>query len=113
MADINITLTIPDEHVAIAWEAINAYCDTLMTLTARGHSDPPEEVLNIHSGVHIDAKTGEETNKEFAERWLAEYTKAAIKGYWLADDTKRYQEDVAAVDPPTQSVDESVIIPTP
>ena len=113
MAGINITLTIPEEHVAVAWEAITAYCDTHMTLTARGHSDLPEGDLNIHYDFRIDPKDGEETNKEFAERWLAEYAKAAVKGYWLANDTDRYKEDVAAVDPPSQNVDESVIIPTP
>lgn len=111
MADININIKIPEEHIVIAWEAINAYCGAYMTIEARSSDSNPEDELDIRFDFRIDPKDLDETNKQFAERWISEYVKAAIKGYWLADDTKRYREDVTAVDPPTQIVDENVVIP--
>ena len=111
MADININLKIPNAHVSTAWKAINALADTHMTIEARGHASDPVDKLDVRFDFRIELQKDGETNKQFAERWLSEYVRAVIKGYWLSVDNKRYREDVSAVSLPMESVDDGVIVP--
>ena len=111
MADVNLTLTVPSEYTARILAAFNTTSDTDMVLTARGNRDMPDgSDFDGKWHVRIAVKTAEETNAEFAKRYVLDLVKAVIKMSEFATDTTRFKIEVGAVEAASQNVPEDIII---
>ena len=110
MADVELTLTVPSEHVSRILDAFTTTADTHMVLTSRGSSDMPDgSDFDSKWDLRIDSKDVAESNPEFAKRYVLELVKAVVKMTELAVDITRFNDDIAAVDPAAQSVPEDII----
>ena len=103
MADVILTITIPDAMVTRTLDAFNTITDTHMTIEAR------RDDFDGRWDFHILPKDTGETNKQFGQRVLRELGKAVINMVDKAEDETRYRTEVAAVVPPVSDVPEDVL----
>jgi hypothetical protein len=100
MPDVNLTLTIPNQYVSRALDALN------------GLADKELQMQNINGQLRdfkYDPKQGGETNKDFAERVFRVIGKALIRLYEYDEDYDRYTTDIGAVAQPSESVPQDII----
>ena len=109
MADIPLTVTVPDAWVIKVLNAFNTVADTHITLVARGSGDPETEFVGCWD-FRIDVKQAGETNIEFGERVLRELGKAVINMVDKAEDEQRYKVEIATIIPPASDVPAGVLL---
>ena len=108
MADVELTIVIPEAYIAIASNAFLTLADTHMTIEARGSGDPETE-FNGHWDFRIQPKGDTETLKAFGERFLRELGKACINMVDKAEDEIRYRTKIAEVVPPASDVPDNIL----
>ena len=104
MADVDLTVTIPDAYVIKVLNALQATADRDLMLGAF-NSDSP-----IEWGFKISGQQGGETSKDFGERYIKEFLLAVIRMVEFAQDKNRYDAEIQAVTPPTQDVGDGTIL---
>jgi hypothetical protein len=109
MADVILNITVPDAWVTKTMDAFNTVTDTHMTIEARGHSPNPEDEFDGRWDFQIAVKEAGETDKQFGQRVVRELAKAVVNMVDLAEDSKRYRTEMAAIAPPESDVPEDVI----
>ena len=107
MPDVTLSITIPDAHVARVSDAFTKASGARMDLNA--HKSTPTKEFNANWNFTIDEKSGAETTKEFAVRFILEQIKAVVKMVDYAEDQDRYRTEVSALTPAAQDVPEDVI----
>lgn len=110
MADVELTLTIPDAYVSRALAALIATADTDMVLTAQGSNDTPAGDFHGHYHVRIDEKGVEETNRQFAKRYIRHLVLTVLRLYEQSLDQTRRDNEVTALDPVTVDVPDEAIV---
>jgi len=108
MADVQLTITIPDAYVTRAVNAFTTITDTHMTIEARGHGDPENE-FNGRWDFSIEPKGDTETMKEFGERVFRSLGLAIINMVDKAEDETRFRTEVQAIVPPASDVPEDIL----
>lgn len=103
MADINLTITIPEEYQETVADAFALASGKPMELSCHGTNYDSSWQFNIAP------KDGSETMKEFGERFLKELGKAVIRLVDLKEDYDRYTSEINAIDPPEQDVPEDIL----
>jgi hypothetical protein len=109
MADVPLTITVPDARVTRVLNAFNKIADTHMMIEARGSSPNPTNDFDARWDFRIAAKTTEETNIQFGQRVLRELGKAVVNMVDKAEDDKRYRTEVASVVPPVSDVPDDIL----
>ena len=110
MADVILTIAVPDAMVTRTLNAFNAIADTHITIEARGSQDMPDgSDSNGHWDFRITPKAAEETHKQFGERVLRELGKAVINMVDKAEDDVRYKTEVAAIALPASDVPDNIL----
>ena len=109
MPDVTLTVTVPDAWITKTLGAFNTIADTHMTIEARGHAPDPQDEFNGRFDFRIIRDLGD-NDKQWAERVLRELGKAVVKMVDLAEDNVRYREEISSVLPPTENVDDGVLV---
>jgi len=108
MADIPLTIIVPDAWATKVLNAFNKIADTHMTIEARGSGDPATE-FDGRWDFRIAPKGAGENNLQFGQRVLRELGKAVVNMVDKAKDEKRYRTEIAAVVPPVSDVTDNVL----
>lgn len=105
MADINLTITIPNTHLSRAIEYMNLLGGTIFNLevekldlraTARSRNPLPEQ--------------GTETNKEYAERVFRVLGVTLFDAIdTFLDERDRYKPAIQAIEPPVSDVPDDIL----
>ena len=107
MADVNITLTIPDAHVTRVSEAFTKLSGANIHLDA--DKDFGGTMFTGRWDFMIDPQEGAETTKEFAIRFITDLIKATVKLVDYAEDRERYNTEVAAITKPDEDVPDGIV----
>ena len=99
MADIDITITIPDAWVPRVQDA----------LTNQANKSISIDFDNATIRYSYDPK-GSDTWVEFAERAFKEHLKNQIKVSELSIDNERYRTDISEIEQPSEDVPENILI---
>jgi hypothetical protein len=100
MADIDLTVTIPDSKAVRVQEAFNGMANNKIQM----------QFDNINHEFIYDERQNGETNKEYAQRILRELAKSLIKIYELDKDFKeRYIPEIKAVQEPAINVPNDIL----
>jgi hypothetical protein len=83
MADVNITITVPDAWVGRTLSALNGMADKKIGIRFE----------NAMREYEFESKTGEETNVEFAKRAFREMILQHIKAFEWSEDYQRFQSE--------------------
>jgi hypothetical protein len=100
MADVNLTITIPDEHVSRVEDAFNGLAGEDITLDSIS--------LNSRKEFNISPKEGGETDKQFAERFIRQSMWRFVKLWEQHEHDDDYEADVSAIIHVQDSVPEGV-----
>lgn len=98
MADINITITIPDAWITRVQDA----------LTGQVNENISIEFGNSHIRYTYEEK-GTDTWIQFAERVFKEHLKNQIKVYELSIDSIRYTDEIRAITQPIEDVPDDIL----
>lgn len=109
MADVVLTITIPDAMIARTLAAFNKIAGTHVMIEARGSNPDPAQDFDARWDFRIEPQQVGETPKQFGQRVLRELGKAVINMVDKAEDDVRYRTQVAAVVPPASDVPEDVL----
>jgi hypothetical protein len=99
MADVDITITVPDAWVSRTLDALNGMAGKNIRI----------EFDRALKEYMYDAKDGSETNPQFAARAFREMIKQHIKAYELNEDYIRYRSDMGDILAPSESVPEDIL----
>ncbi len=102
--DVNLEVTIPEAKVTKVLDSFNTIADTHMEIISRGND------FDGHWDFIIEDKQPGENDKEFSERVLRKLGKAVIDMVDIAEDTDRYNAEIAALTPPESDVDPDILI---
>jgi len=109
MADVPLTIIVPDAWIIKVLDAFNKIAGTHMTIEARGSNPEPSLDFDARWDFRIDAKGVSETNTEFGQRVLRELGKAVINMVDKAEDETRYRTEISAILPPVSDVPTDVL----
>ena len=107
MADVDLTITIPDAHTVRVLDAFNKAAGARIELMA--HKSVGDTNFNANWSFQYAEKDASENNKQFAVRAILELTKALVKMVDYAEDQDRYRTEVSAITPANQDVPEDII----
>jgi len=99
MADLNITITIPENYIPRVQEAFNSLAATEIELK--------NEFARIF--FEIPEKQTGESNLQFGRRFIRKAMKQFVRLHELDEDGDRYKSEVSAVSPPEESVPDDII----
>ena len=103
MADIKLEITIPDANRTRVYDAFVEYAEKEIGLGVKGvQSTPNLKTFNY-------SNQGEKTPKEFVEDAVKQFILALVKYKEYNDDKDRYEAEVKAVNPPSESVPLDII----
>ena len=105
MADIEVTITIPDEHVPRVVATFNALCGAEVTM----HSTNATTGIPGNSHISIAEKGESETNLQMGKRIIKRLILGAVELSEKGAEDNRYQSEIAAVTPPTVEVSDDII----
>jgi len=103
MADVQLTLTIPDQHVTRVLEAFVGLDDASIKIVVQG-----TEYEAKWRYTYLPQQPGE-TTKQFAIRVIRAHIVAMIRVHALKDDIRRYDEAVTAIPIPEQNIPDDII----
>ena len=104
MADITLTITVPEQYQSRVLEAVTAYAGSNLQLRAK--IDNSE---TVDDWAWDYPEQGESNAKVFVERVLKNFMLAIVRCYEYGKDVERYKASVTAVEPPSQSVPDVAI----
>ena len=107
MADVDLTITIPDAHTVRVLDAFTKAAGARIELMAHKHTENNE--FNANWSYSYDEQQPGETAKQFAVRVILEQIKALVKLVDYAEDQDRYRTAVAAITPATQDVPDNIV----
>lgn len=107
MADIKLTITIPDAKIPKVAEAFTGMAGKNISISPNVH---PAGGSAGWSYSYIPQQGGEGT-KAFGERVVFETMRALVRAYFQNKDTSRYAGDVDAVSKPANGVEDDIITP--
>ena len=110
MAAVQLTLTVPSEHVSRILAAFNATTDTDIVITAQGNNDTPNGDFSGSHHVRIEEKSPGENNTQFAKRFIRHIVLTMIRLYEQSLDQTRHDDEVLALDPVTVDVPDDIIV---
>ena len=100
MADVNVTITIPEMYISRIISAFTGYANISLDLSTES---------GRWGFSYLPKQTGE-TNMDFGERVIKNLILALVRCYELDQDYIRYRNAVGAVTPPSQSVPDGIVI---
>lgn len=100
MADVTLSVTIPDAYVTRVLTAISGLADKKLKLKNDGIIEFEFTYLGKQNG---------ETNKAFAKIFLKILVKTAVKLNEFSADVIRYKNDTSAIALPSQNVPDGII----
>ena len=103
MANIDITITIPDAHVARVSEAITNLADKQLKVEVNADG------FHNRWEYSYEPKQPAESSLQFAQRVVRENIKAIVRLYEYTKDWNRFEAESSAVVQPSQNVPEDVI----
>ena len=110
MADVDLTITIPDAHTVRVLDAFSKAAGARIELMAnKGVGSPENPSFNANWSFSYAEKDASENNKQFAVRTILELIKALVKMVDYAEDQDRYRTEVSAITPANQDVPEDII----
>ena len=111
MADVDLTITIPDAWTAKVVDAFTrcSGTDTRIRLEIEKHSPDLEQQLRAEWTFNIPEKGDTETMVEFGQRFLRAFGIAVIKAVDKKDDEDRYRAEIAVIVPPASDVPDDVL----
>ena len=109
MADVQLTITIPDVHTTRVLDAFTKAAGARIELMAHKHTENNDFNANWSFEYAEQDTAGGETAKQFGARVILELTKALVKMVDYAEDQARYRTEVSAITPAAQDVPEDVI----
>lgn len=102
MADINITITIPEEWAPDVQEAFNGQADKPIGLTFetahKNYTYAPRDI------------TGGETQLQFAQRVIRTHLKQQVIIFKKSVDQVRWETEINSVDPVLEDIPEDIFL---
>ena len=99
MADVNLTITIPEKYISRTIDAF--YGEANKSIELRDDAE--------HTIFKYLPRQEKETNQQFSERVIKELIVALVKCYELHAERVRYNEAVAKVNPPFVTVPDDIV----
>ena len=103
MADVVLSITIPNQFVARVVAAINARAGKEMSIQVLAAENVPFQ-------FQYAPKAAEETQMQYGQRFVKEYIRAFVRCHELNTDATRFSSAVAAVPVPSQSVPDEIVV---
>ena len=103
MADVNLTITVPDAYITKTINAFTHIANKQLRLEAHSRNYDSAWSFKI-----LPQQSGESLI-EFGERVLRELGKAVIRLDNIKEDYNRYNTEIAAINPPTPNVPDDVL----
>lgn len=103
MADVNLTIVIPDAYITRVLDALNAVAGASFSIEAT------KDDTHAHWDFTIAPKGASETNRDFAKRFIRELGKAVINMVDKAEDEQRYRDEISIISPPVSDVPNSIL----
>lgn len=100
MADIQLTITAKSDYVDMIMTAFNNGAGKVNEHRVEGHKRPFPWTYT---------PKGVDTNKQFAQRILAEFIRAFVREAKENIDADRYTAEIQALTPPTQNVPDEIV----
>ena len=111
MADVNLTITIPDAQVTRVFDTFTKLADRNIILrTSLSPIEPGGREPEGSWVLKFSSKLVSETNKQFGIRAILETIRALVKLKEYTEDTQRYHNDVSVVIPPSQNVPDNIVL---
>jgi len=106
MADVDLTITIPDAWTTKVIDAFtqSSGADTRIRIEIDNIQIDPSDGFHTSWMFTIAEKGGSETLVEFGERFLREIGKAIVDAIDIKEDEERYEDEIALIDPPSSDV---------
>lgn len=101
MADVELSVIIPDEHVSRVVDAFTAYDDMAVETTVR--------IPGLDKWTWTFPTRNGDTAKVFGENVLRAFVRAIVRSYEYGLDEERYDTEIDAVDPADQSVPDEIV----
>jgi hypothetical protein len=109
MADVDLTVTIPDAWQAKVLDAFTQSAGAYLRLEIDKHDPNPENELRAEWQLTIAPKGETETLKQFGQRFLRELGKAVVNAIDKKEDEDRYRSEVSAITPPVSDVPTDIL----
>lgn len=101
MADVTLSIIIPDEHQGRVLAALNAYADKTIQMQIR--------VTDVDKWNWFYPERGTDGPKVWAEKILRKFFVNLVKCYEYNLDLDRYNSDIAAIAQASESVPDEII----
>jgi len=105
MADIELTIRIPDAYITRTIDAFTGVAGARIDLMAHN----PETEFNANWNFTISPKDDAEPLKSFGERFLRELGLAVIRMWDYAEDQDRYRTAVSTIPSAAQDVPDDIL----
>ena len=105
MADIILNITIPEEHTIKVLQTLTLLAGKQLRLEAFLSSSSL-----VEWGFKFLPRGDTEPAKDFGERVIREFLKAAVKMVDYAEDRTRYDLEVSQIPPASQDVPEDIFL---
>lgn len=99
MADVNITITVPDAWVSRTLTALNGMAEKKIGINFENAMRPYE----------YESKAAEETNIQFAKRVFTDMIKYHIKAYEWNEDYQRFVNESIAITAISEDVPDDIL----
>jgi len=103
MADVQLTINIPDAYVTRAVEAFNGLSGKRININVNG------EDFRGDWRFTIDPKDEAESLKEFGTRFIRELALATVRLWDYAEDQDRYSAEISGLTLPSQNIPDGAI----
>jgi cysteinyl-tRNA synthetase len=100
MANVTLSVTIPDAHVDTVLRMLNNLSGKNLFLRSNGV---------IEWKFNFDGKQNGETNKAFAERYIKSFIRASVRLNEYTMDAQRHATETLAIAQPAQNVPDEII----
>jgi hypothetical protein len=100
MADVTLSVVIPDAHVNTILQMLTEFAGKTMVLKAGGVIEWPFTFVEKQAG---------ETNRAFAERYIKTFIRASARLYSYTKDAQRHASETLAITKPTQSIPDTIV----
>lgn len=109
--EIEIEITLPENHSTCWMCALTALTDTHITISAQGHNDQSDgSDFSGRWDFHIDPQAENETDAQFATRFTKQLLLSTIRMTNAATDQQRYNSEVAAIEPANGVIPDDYIL---
>lgn len=103
MADVQLTLTVPDAYVTRVLAAMN-HADGRLVEVSVG-----DAAIGDNYGFTTAIEKGGMGNAEYAKYFIMQLIKTYVRAYEFGVDRVRFESEQAAVTPATQNVPDEIV----